>query len=207
MKILVGLGNPGEKYQDTRHNVGFITVDTLLKQFEPLKKTFWEQDEKIDTKNLKINGEEVLLAKPKTFMNNSGYAIKALLGKQKANPEDLVLIYDDVDLPLGKLRVRFGGAAGGHHGVESVIEQLGNDKFLRIRLGIGNSKYENSKKVKKDLSEYVVAPFTAQEKKKVKEMINQAIRSTLLILEHGIDKYMSKYNHENGDGKKKENAT
>lgn len=204
MKILVGLGNPGEKYQNTRHNVGFIALDTLLKQFEPLKKTFWEQDEKIDTKTIKIDGQEVLLAKPKTFMNNSGYAVKTLLAKQKANPEDLILIYDDVDLPLGKLRVRFGGAAGGHHGVQSVIDQLGSDKFLRIRLGIGNLKYENSKKVKRDVSEYVVARFSSQEKKKVKEMVNQAIRSAALILEHGIDKYMSKYHHENGNGKKKE---
>lgn len=204
MKILVGLGNPGEKYQNTRHNVGFVTLDTLLKQLEPLKKTFWEKDEKIDTKALKINGQEIFLAKPKTFMNNSGYAVNSFLAKKKANSEDLILIYDDVDLPLGKIRVRFGGAAGGHHGVESVIEQLGTDKFLRIRLGIGNLKYENSKRVKKGVEEYVISPFTAQEKKKVKEMVNQAIRSIFLILEHGMDKYMSKYNHENGNGKKKE---
>ncbi len=204
MKILIGLGNPGEKYQETRHNIGFMTVDTLLKQFEPLKKTFWERDEKIDTKILKIEGEEILLAKPKTFMNNSGFAVKTLLSKNKTNPEDLVLIYDDVDLPLGKIRIRFGGAAGGHHGVESVIEQLGSDKFLRVRLGIGDTKLNNFKKQKRDITEYVVSPFTAQERKKAKEMIDQAIRSIGLIIEHGIDKYMSKYNNKNLVSNKKE---
>src|SRR4051812_5378587 len=139
MKVIVGLGNPGEKYEKTRHNLGFHILDQLLEKLEPHDKTFWDDNHnlKAHIKKIKIKEEEILLVKPATFMNNSGFAVSKVLNYFKVKPEDLYLIHDELDLPFGKIRVRFGGGAGGHHGVESVLEQLKTDKFLRIRLGIG----------------------------------------------------------------------
>src|SRR3989344_5959569 len=143
MKLLVGLGNPGEKYRNTRHNMGFTVLDRLLEDLEPLSKTFWEPARLASEsvagrggKNLalikKINheGTSIILMKPKTFMNNSGIAVKNISDYYRIFPSNIYVVHDDVDLPLGKLRVRFGGAAGGHKGVESIIQSLGTDQFL-----------------------------------------------------------------------------
>lgn len=203
MKLIVGLGNPGEKYANSRHNLGFMVLDAFLKEFEPLEKTFWEEDRKgkVLTKDVKNGSDTFILAKPQTFMNDSGRAVSYLLNYYKVSSEDLIIIYDDLDLPLGKVRVRFGGAAGGHKGVESIINTLQDDKFLRMRLGIGHPSRQHYGKLKEGKSyiaveDYVIANFTAPEKSKVKHMIKEASRALHLILEHGIDKYMSKYNNE-----------
>lgn len=194
MKIIVGLGNPGEKYDKTRHNLGFMTLDALLEKFEPLKQTFWEDEKKLKSqvKELTIKNEKVLLVKPQTFMNDSGEAVVKVLNYYKVELEDLYVIHDDLDLPYGKIRIRFGGSGGGHHGIESIIEHVG-DKFLRIRLGIGSDtpqKEDNKRKVE----DYVLGRISSQEKGKTKTMTHEAIKSLELILEHGIEKYMGKYN-------------
>lgn len=198
MKLLVGLGNPGEKYENTRHNAGFVVLDTLLKKYEDLSKTFWETDKKNHslTKKITIAGESVMLVKPTTFMNESGRAVAAVAAYYKIPSEDIIVIHDDIDLPLGKERIRFGGGAGGHHGVESIIERLGTDKFLRIRLGIGSSERIEDKSSKKRafIEGYVLSVFPAQEKGKLKTMVNQTLKSIALLIEHGIETYMSKYN-------------
>lgn len=197
MKLIVGLGNPGEKYEDTRHNIGFMTIDTLLKKYEDLSKTFWDEDGKNKslTKKITIAGEPVLLVKPTTFMNNSGRAVAHVSNYYKIKPEDIIVIHDDIDIPLGKEKIRFGGGGGGHHGVESIIEMLGTDKFLRVRLGIGSS--ERTEKPRKNhiyIEDYVLSRFPAQEKGKVKSIIAQTVKNIGLLLEHGVEKYMSKYN-------------
>lgn len=197
MKIIVGLGNPGEQYEKTRHNLGFLVLDELLKKNEPLSKTFWDHDskDKTATKKIKIGNEDFLLVKPLTFMNNSGFAVSKVVNYYKVEPKDVTLIHDDLDLPLGKIRVRFGGGAGGHNGVDSVIEKMGDGKFLRIRLGIGDPKrIENSEFRVKNVDDYVLSAFAPNERSKVKSMIKEAIKTIDLISEHGIDKYMSKYN-------------
>ncbi|OIO16893.1 aminoacyl-tRNA hydrolase [Candidatus Kuenenbacteria bacterium CG1_02_38_13] len=138
MKLIVGLGNPGKKYGKTRHNVGFMAVDFLAKKFD-------FADFKIDNKystalsSDKINDEKIIFAKPQTYMNNSGDAVLALQSFYKINPQDTIIIYDELDLPLGKIRVRNGGSSAGHRGIESIIKNLGTDQFKRIRIGIDNS--------------------------------------------------------------------
>lgn len=207
MKLIIGLGNPGEKYISTRHNVGFIVLDKFLEDLESLKKTFWETDKnsKCLIKKIKKGNDDILLAKPQVFMNNSGEAVSKLSSYYKIEPQDIYIIHDDLDLPLGKIRIRMGGAAGGHRGVESIIAALKTDKFLRIRLGIGHPHRRGvSQRDKSTLAvdEYVLARFTPTEKSKVRTMTNQALKSLRLILEHGIDLYMSKYNGGNRKSKK-----
>ncbi len=194
MKVIVGLGNPGEKYAKTRHNLGFHVLDQLLEKLEPHDKTFWDDNHQLKAhiKKIKIKEEEILLVKPATFMNNSGFAVTKVLNYFKVKPENLYLIHDELDLPFGKIRVRFGGGAGGHHGVESILEQLKTDKFLRIRLGIGQDNEHESKREHTD--RYVLGNISSKEKGKVKTMTHEAIKKLELILDHGIDTYMSKYN-------------
>lgn len=205
MKIIVGLGNPGEKYANTRHNLGFRVADALLQKFEPVKKTFWDTDKKGKYlyKKVAFHGQDVMLVKPQTFMNLSGLAVSSIIEYYKYPVEDVIVVYDDLDLPLGKIRVRFGGAAGGHKGVESLIEKLGSDKFLRVRLGIGSPRHpqfdeeaRKQLKSKQKIEDYVVAPFGRAEEGHAREMIRKAERNVLEILEHGIETYMSKYNKE-----------
>lgn len=193
MKLIVGLGNPGDKYDNTRHNVGFHVLDHLLMKLEKLKETFWEDDKKFKAliKEIEVDGEKIVLFKPTTFMNDSGKAVKSYSSYFKIAPEDTCVIHDELDLPLGKIRVRFGGSGGGHNGVNSILEHLGTDKFLRIRCGIGKEAREHNIH---DTSDYVLGSFETHEKGKVKTMINHAVKEAILLQKHGIDLYMSKYN-------------
>lgn len=208
MKLIVGLGNPGEKYQNTRHNLGFMAADLLLEKLESVEKTFWREDKNLKSQ-IKIishfssfnslpasRQDQLLLAKPTTFMNNSGFAVSKILKYYKIEPAEMMIIHDDLDLPFGHIRVRFAGASGGHHGVESVISQVKTDKFLRIRLGIGSSRRKDETKSRnyKNVEDYVLANIATGEKGKVRSMLKEAVKAIELILEHGIDRYISKYN-------------
>lgn len=194
MKLIVGLGNPGDKYNNSRHNLGFITLDHLLQKLTKLKNTYWEENKKFKafTHEIEIDGEKVVLMKPTTFMNDSGRAVQAFASYFKIDPQDILIIHDELDMPLGKIKIRFGGSGGGHNGVSDIIEKLGTDKFLRIRMGIGKEARRNG--VSNDTSDYVLGIFTANEKGKVASMVKQAIKDILLIQKHGIEMYMSKYN-------------
>ncbi len=200
MKLLVGLGNPGDKYEKTRHNLGFVVLDHLLNKFEPLSNSFWDDEKKIksQTKKVNIKGTDTLLLKPLTFMNESGIAVAAASSYYKIEPEDIFVIHDDIDLPLGKIRVRFGGGHGGHKGVESIINCLNTDKFLRIRLGIGHPHHHEGKlKTGKShiaVEDYVLSVFSSSDKGKVKTMTGQVVKVIEQIMEHGIDLYLSKFN-------------
>lgn len=195
MKLIVGLGNPGEKYLNTRHNVGFLVLDHLLQKLEKVKETFWEENRKFKalTHEIEVNGEKIVLMKPTTFMNDSGIAVQKYASFYKIEPQDVYILHDELDLPIGKIKIRFGGSSAGHNGVNSIIEKLGTDKFLRIRLGIGK---ESRVQATHDTADYVLGTFAANEKGKIKTMINQAIKDILLIEKHGIDLYMSKYNKQ-----------
>jgi len=204
MKIIVGLGNPGEKYEGTRHNIGFATLDHLLKKYQPVDQSVWEDNKKTKSliKKLTIGEFPVLLAKPQTFMNNSGMALSLLTQYFKVKPEEVIIIHDDLDLPLGKIQIRFGGGSAGHNGIESVIEALKTDKFTRIRMGIGHPKTRIKNKelrIKSDdtVSNYVVSHFAEGEHKDVRNMVKHVQKNLELLLEHGIEAFLSKYNSKN----------
>lgn len=187
MKLIVGLGNPEGEYQATRHNLGFTALDEYARKHSG-PKIAWQNESKFKAELLKIS-PDVLLVKPQTYMNNSGLAVKALAGYFKILVSDIILVYDDLDLPLGKIRIRQGGGAAGHHGVESVIKELGSDEFIRVRLGIGNLRSESGSRGGKHFNaeSFVLEPFMPGERLKVSQMIKHAIQAVDLILEKGLE--------------------
>ncbi len=196
MKIIVGLGNPKEKYQNTRHNLGFMVVEEVGNRVERIAFS-WKYEERFRAEILKINytlnaNISTLLVKPQTFMNNSGVAVAGIVNFYKVSLEDLIIIHDDLDLPLGKIKIRQSGSAAGHHGVESVIKSLGSDKFIRVRLGIGNEKSMGSGHF--DAEEYVVEPFLSSEKGKLKHLLKQALLAVEILLNSGLEIAQNQYN-------------
>jgi peptidyl-tRNA hydrolase, PTH1 family len=198
MKLVVGLGNPGEKYENTRHNLGFLVIDHLLKEFGT-SKVDWDKSTKLksETAQFIINDEKVLLAKPQTYMNNSGMAVQLLRDFYKVEPQDIWIVYDELDLPLGSIKIRFGGAAAGHHGVESVMEAIGTDKFWRFRLGIGESHDKTHPVSKQEIhgaKEYVLDKFHSNEAGKARELIKHGTHAIHTALEKGIESAMNRFN-------------
>lgn len=191
MKLIVGLGNPGTKYEGVRHNLGFEVLDELVKK---LNLTDWEKSDKFKSETIKYG--DLIFAKPQTFMNKSGLAVSAVANYYKVDPQDIMIIHDELDLPLGKIKVRLGGAAAGHHGVESIIESLGTDKFIRVRLGIGNLKTQSSEHKEASISaeKFVLELFPHSEKPQVKHMIKQALKALDLLLEKGLESTQNQYN-------------
>ncbi len=189
MKLIVGLGNPGEKYAKVRHNLGFMVLDAFV---DKGNWGDWGHEGKLKSEILKQvqndTGAALILAKPQTFMNNSGMAVKLLTTYYKLPSTDVMVIHDDLDLPLGKIKVRLGGAAAGHHGVESIISSLGTDQFIRVRLGIGNLKTQSSehKKVHVSAEKFVLEPFMHSEKSQVKHMIKHAFKALQILLDKGL---------------------
>ncbi|MDO8639095.1 MAG: aminoacyl-tRNA hydrolase [Candidatus Daviesbacteria bacterium] len=183
MKLIVGLGNPGDSYKNTRHNLGFAVLDELADKFGV--RGSWSVEKKFKSEILKINND-LWLIKPQTFMNDSGIAVSLLATYYKLPTIDIIVIHDDVDIVLGKIKVRMGGSGGGHHGVESVIKSLGDDKFTRVRLGIGEGK--------KDVEKFVLETFLPSERSKVKHMIKTAVEAVDLILEQGLKEAQNQFN-------------
>ncbi|ADO44527.1 peptidyl-tRNA hydrolase [Hydrogenobacter thermophilus TK-6] len=154
IKLLVGLGNPGKKYQHTRHNVGFMVIDELAKK---LKLREYREECLSHLYRARIGGRDVLLAKPQTYMNNSGLAVINLLEEYSILPDEMIVVYDDLDLPLGRIRLRLEGSSGGHHGIESIIREVKTEKFPRLKVGIGRPKDKNQ------VVSYVLSPFSEDE--------------------------------------------
>src|SRR3972149_3677923 len=188
--LIVGLGNPGTKYKNTRHNIGFMAVDYL------------SGANSIKCSNLDFNSQwgrgiicerEVILAKPQTFMNLSGKAVKVLSGFFHKESEDIIVIYDDIDLDLGAIRIRAKGSSGGHRGIESIIEQLGTKNFPRIRLGIGRPK-DKTQDQTGDVADYVLSPFNSEEKTVLKQILDKTKDAIDVILKDGIEKAMNRFN-------------
>ena len=186
MYIIAGLGNPGKNYAGTRHNIGFDTLDVIAsKNNIKFNKTKFRADfgEGI------IGGEKVILVKPQTFMNLSGESIRPLRDFYKVPDENIIIIYDDISLPLGKLRLRGKGSAGGHNGMKSIIYQLNTDIFPRIKIGVGAPPHEDF-----DLADYVLGKFVKDEIEiltKTVDKVNDAVES---IIRNGVEKTMSKFN-------------
>lgn len=212
MKCIVGLGNLGEKYEETRHNLGFVIIEHFLKDTPLASAVKWLEDTKfkclITTLTWrKKEGEEekVILVKPQTNMNNSGMAVQLVSSYYKIDSSDIWVVYDELDLPIGSMKIRFGGAAAGHHGVESIIEELNTDKFWRFRMGIGASSHHSairdeekrptiSRHFLGDVSDYVLGTFTSTEKGKVKELIKHGSQALQLALESGMEVAMNRFN-------------
>lgn len=164
MKLIVGLGNPGDKYQGTRHNVGFDVIDALARQ-EGLKLT--DQKFRADFTIWRVGDEKVLLVKPYTFMNLSGEAVLPLMSYYNISPDELVVVYDDLDLEPGKLRLRQSGSAGGHNGVKSIIEMLGTQDFKRVKIGIGRPQYGRK------VVDHVLQRFDTDDRALIEQKIDQ----------------------------------
>src|SRR4030042_4069065 len=178
MILVVGLGNPGEKYRNSRHNLGFMVVDELARKMLSLAKTKWVENKKFDSQFIIFNSQFILI-KPQTMMNASGFAVVKMSSFYKVKPEDIWVVHDDVDLTLGKIKIRLGGAAAGHHGVESIFQQLGKDKCVRFRLGIGHPGRGNDKLVER----YVLQGFTSPEANEARQVVKKALQALKKALE------------------------
>ena len=185
MKIIAGLGNPGREYENTKHNVGFMTVDILA---ERLGINIGKQKFKALIGEGRIGTEKVILVKPQTYMNLSGESIREIVAFYKIEPEDLMVIYDDIDIPAGTLRIRGKGSAGTHNGMRSVVYQLQDDSFPRIRVGIGGEKGG------RNLVAYVISGFPEEDREKMREAILKAADAAECFVTEGISAAMNRYN-------------
>jgi peptidyl-tRNA hydrolase, PTH1 family len=191
VKLIVGLGNPGIEYQFTPHNLGFLTIDRVA---DDCGVEVRNRQCRALTARAVIEEQQVLLAKPETYMNLSGLSVRELVAKHELDPvRDLIVIYDELDLPLGTIRIRQRGSSAGHNGMESVIGALGTQEFLRIRLGIGPDR-----KIR-DGVKYVLAPFRKRELKKVDEVLDNAAEAVKVTLREGPAAAMNRFNRKPED--------
>lgn len=184
--LLVCLGNPGREYEGTRHNIGFLTADALERR-EGVKINKLRY--RALTGEFRAGGQRVLVLKPQTYMNLSGESVKLAGGFYKIPPDHVLVVSDDVALPLGKLRIRAGGSAGGHNGLKNIIAHLGTDQFPRIRVGVGAPEHPDH-----EMIDWVIGAFTAQEKKAVEEAVDRAVDAALCVMERGVQEAQNRYN-------------
>lgn len=214
MKLIVGLGNPGEKYEHTRHNIGVMVVEQFLKNFEPVKKTTWQDEKKfrsdvayLDWQRRSSHSssgqaqnlmEKVIMCKPKTFMNNSGLAVQLFVTYYKIQSTDIWVVHDEIDLETGMLRIRMGGSSAGHRGIESIIAALGTEKFWRFRLGIGHPKRggdeAHHKLNQKNVDDFVLGKFDHGEAGKARELIKHGAKAIAGALEDSLEAAINKFN-------------
>ena len=185
MKIIVGLGNPGKEYENTRHNLGYKVIEKL------------ENELGIDINKEKMEGligigkyktEKIVLVKPLTYMNLSGNCVEKVLNFFKATPEDLIVIYDDIDIAVGKIRIKPSGSPGTHNGMKDITKKIGTKEFARVRVGSGKPEFDM------DLADYVLSKFKKDEMKDINKSIDDAKDAVIEILENGIAESMNKYN-------------
>lgn len=184
MKLYVGLGNPGKEYEKTRHNVGFCVMDCFA------NKTGLIFDQKKFNAlygKIKINGEDVIAVKPLTYMNLSGEAVREIANFYKIETNDIVIIHDDIDLPLGKLRLRYNGSGGGHNGMKNIVLNMSTQEIKRIRVGVSNNKLIDQK-------DYVLGKFSKEEQKIMKEAFDKAADALIDYTKVTFDQLMNKYN-------------
>ncbi|MGN0395873.1 MAG: aminoacyl-tRNA hydrolase [Coprococcus sp.] len=185
MKIIVGLGNPGVKYAGTRHNIGFSVIDEMAEKYNI---SLSEKKHKAVLGKGIIEGEKVILAMPQTFMNLSGESVRELVDYYKCEPSDVIVIYDDIDLDVGRLRIREKGSAGGHNGMKNIILHIGSQEFARVRVGVG----EKPKNM--DLADYVLSRFNKEDLPVIRESCTKACEAVALILSDGTAAAMNRFN-------------
>ena len=187
LKLVTGLGNPGREYDNTRHNAGFMVIDSLLEMLpgafdkkDRCSSIFWEG---------RFKGKSLTLQKPLTFMNLSGKAVASLCARKKISAQEILLVYDDMDLPLGRMRIRKNGSGGGHNGVQSVIDEIGSQDFPRLRIGIGRSEADNAQ------IDHVLSVFSPEESEIFEKVRQKAAEALKFILSRDVDSAMNRYNN------------
>lgn len=185
MKVIAGLGNPGREYAQTKHNVGFLMVDALAAH---LGVTEWREKYDAFIARARIGSEVILLVKPQTYMNESGRAIAPLMNFYKLEADDLIVAHDDMDIPVGTIRIRKKGSSGGHNGIKSILAHLGDEHFARVRIGIGRPLPGWT------VVNHVLAPFPPEDAAKVSEAIHYLVPAIECIVTEDVDKAMNRYN-------------
>ena len=186
MFVIVGLGNPGKKYENTRHNAGFIAIDALADKYGI---SISEKKHKALCGSGVIEGNKVVLVKPQTFMNLSGESVRSIMDFYKIDPEeDMLVIYDDISLAPGNIRIRKKGSAGGHNGIKSIIAHAGTQNFMRVKVGVGE------KPSGWDLADYVLGHFSDEDNKKMKEVMPDIMQAVTLMVQGDVDKAMNDFN-------------
>jgi peptidyl-tRNA hydrolase, PTH1 family len=189
-QLIVGLGNPETKYDKTRHNIGFEAVDAIAQSWQ----LSWQQNRRFQglfAEGNAPNGMKIRLLKPLTYMNRSGQSVQSVVDWYKISPQSVLTIYDDMDLPLGRLRLRLSGSAGGHNGMKSIISHLSSDKFPRLRIGIGKSNGAQ------ETVSFVLGKFSREETEVMSEVLKLVGEAIALSLREGVEKAMSLYNARN----------
>ena len=183
MWLIAGLGNPGSRYEKTRHNVGFLVVEACIRK-QPL-----DCKEKEDYKICKgsLGDEKIIFLEPLTFMNRSGIAVRKIMQKSNISPQQLIVIHDDLDLETGSLKIRKKGSSGGHKGIESIIQHIGTQEFIRIKIGIGRDPFVPTEK-------YVLSKFRKDDMQVIREAIEKAVESVYAIINEGVERAMNRFN-------------
>jgi len=185
MKIFVGLGNPTLEYAKTKHNVGFMLADRLANK---ISAEIWREKFNALVNETFFDGEKILIVKPQTFMNLSGESVAPLVNFYKIDAKNLIVAHDDMDLPLGMIRLRPKGSGGGHHGIESIIQHLGTQNFPRIRIGVGRPPANWT------VNHHVLSPFSADDAEKISKTLDELVPAALCIFKEGINNAMNKFN-------------
>ena len=185
IKLIAGLGNPGPEYADNRHNAGFMAIDKLA---EELRANYWKTEHGALTAHVKHNGEELILAKPQSYMNTSGGPVSKIAAAYKIAPEEILVIHDEMDIPAGDVRIKVGGGHGGHNGLRSIHEKLGSNAYTRVRIGIDHPPG------RKPVTDYVLQAPKGEELENFKVACNVAADAALVILDDGAIKAMNRFN-------------
>ena len=196
MKIFVGLGNPTPEYAKTKHNVGFMLADRLANKISAEN---WREKFNALVSEAFFDGEKVLIVKPQTFMNLSGESVAPIMNFYKIDAENLVVAHDDMDLPLGMIRLRPKGSGGGHHGIESIIQHIGTQNFPRIRIGVGRPPQNWT------VNHHVLSPFNQNDAEKISATLDELVPAILCIFSEGIDNAMNKFNPKRKKSDEKSN--
>ena len=191
MKLIVGLGNPGPEYLHTPHNAGFMAIDRLA---EICDVSVTNRRGRAQTGRARLRGHDVLLAKPETFMNLSGLAVAALLGDLNLTTEDMIVLYDELAIPMGQIRLRERGSAGGHNGAKSISGVLGTEEWTRVRIGVGKAPSETGRESKSGGTSFLLAPLRKIELGVLSEGLDQAVRAVEAVLTEGVSAAMNQFN-------------
>ncbi len=193
MKLIVGLGNPGPEYAFTPHNAGFLAIDRIAAVCDV---QVGNRRGRALTAKARLMGHEILLAKPETFMNLSGLSVAALLQELNLGVEDLIVLYDELAIPLGTLRIRERGSAAGHNGVKSISSVLGTEEWARIRIGIGKPPLESGRAIKSGGKDFLLTPMRKQELAELDEVLDVAVRAVEAVLTKGVSAAMNEFNRK-----------
>ena len=198
MLLIIGLGNPDSKYRNTRHNVGFMVLDRVMRKLLPVGKSQWQEVKRL--KSLVVEGENFVLAKPQVAMNVNGLAVDKLISNFKLQTSSLLIVHDDLDLPLGQIKIVQKRGSAGHRGVESVIANLGSDDFWRVRVGIGRplvrgskSGFKHENDSSKGVVDYVLSTFAQWEKQKAYRVVNKAAKLVVQAVGEGVERVEGKH--------------